>query len=111
MGYNDDIIDFKFIAPLFVDPPDATQLPPHKMKATHVVAATNSPDLRVVNLNTFDCELISGHSDIVLAVDASPDGRWIASVSKDRTVCVWRLGPLGKHHLAATGVMVRLWTR
>jgi U3 small nucleolar RNA-associated protein 13 len=69
-----------------------------------VVAATNSPDLRVVNLNTFDCELISGHSDIVLAVDASPDGRWIASVSKDRTVRVWRLGPLGKHHLAATGV-------
>ena len=104
VGYNDDIIDIKFIPPLFSDSSEGSRKAQHKVEATKIVAATNSADLRVVNLGTFDCELIAGHSDIVLAVDASPDGKWIASVSKDRTTRVWVLEPSGRYRLVATGV-------
>ena len=64
--------------------------------------------LRLFNTTTGDCELLSAHSDIVLAVDTSSDKkcalcvifccvrvahivcRHLATASKDNTVCVWR---------------------
>ena len=87
VGYNDDIIDLKFIPPHAEDGGASRTDAP----ATDIVVATNSPDLRIVNLETFDTVLIEGHRDIVLAVDVSSDGRYVTSVSKDRTVNVHRL--------------------
>jgi WD40 repeat protein len=71
-------------------------------------AVTNSPQFRVFNATTFDAELVAvraarraqgagaetwrrwqGHSDIVIAIDVSRDGRWIATGSKDTTVRLW----------------------
>ncbi|EUC53951.1 vegetative incompatibility protein HET-E-1, putative, partial [Rhizoctonia solani AG-3 Rhs1AP] len=45
-----------------------------------------------------------GHTDLILAIDVSPDGKRIVSGSQDGTICVWDpitsqlvLGPLGGH--------------
>eukprot|EP00965_Chrysotila_dentata_P108127 3571011-Pleurochrysis_carterae.AAC.1 len=35
------------------------------------------------------CRLLSGHTDIVLALDVSADGHWIGSASKDLCARVW----------------------
>jgi U3 small nucleolar RNA-associated protein 13 len=43
----------------------------------------------VFELETLSGRLVSGHTDLVLAVDVSPDGRFIASSSKDNTVRIW----------------------
>jgi U3 small nucleolar RNA-associated protein 13 len=54
-----------------------------------VVVASNSSQLRLLDLGTRACALLSGHSDLVLALDVSADGRWIGSASKDATVRLW----------------------
>lgn len=51
--------------------------------------AANSPHVRLYDLESSNCDLLVGHSDIVLSVDVSPDGRWILTGSKDRTIRVW----------------------
>lgn len=53
--------------------------------------ASNSPAVRLMDVSSFSCDLLAGHRDIVLAVDVSPDGRWLASASKDNTARVWCL--------------------
>ncbi|GAI89968.1 unnamed protein product [marine sediment metagenome] len=45
--------------------------------------------LRVFEMESLGGRLVSGHTDLVLAVDVSPDGRYIASCSKDNTVRIW----------------------
>ena len=57
VGYNDDVIDLKFIPPHAEDGGASRTDAP----ATDIVVATNSPDLRIVNLETFDTVLIEGH--------------------------------------------------
>lgn len=53
--------------------------------------ASNSPAVRLMDVSSFSCDLLSGHRDIVLAVDVSPDGRWLATASKDNSARVWCL--------------------
>lgn len=72
VGFNDQIIDLKFI--------------PGENRVTVV---NNSSQFRIFDLDSFDAELLSAHDDVVLGVDVSFDGKFIASVSKDCTVKVW----------------------
>lgn len=51
--------------------------------------ATNSSLIRVYSRTGLDARLLSGHTSIVLTMDASADGRIFASGSKDRTARVW----------------------
>ena len=77
VGHNDEIIDLRFLPTL------------NSRGSAQAVVVTNSPQPRVFDLQTLSASLLSGHSDVVLAVDVSADGRVIATSSKDRTVRVW----------------------
>ena len=100
VGYNDEIIDLKFIPTSSGVPGEA----PETKRSDRIVMAANSDQLRSFHLQTFDCELMYGHKDIVLACDVSPDGLWLASVSKDQTVRVWDLVSYKSSVCVALGV-------
>lgn len=74
LGFNDEIIDLKAH-------PDNR----------HVFMASNSSQIRCLNLENLQADLISGHMDTVLALDISPCGKYIVSASKDTTVRFWSL--------------------
>eukprot|EP01063_Lacrimia_lanifica_P011425 TRINITY_DN18208_c0_g1_i1.p1 TRINITY_DN18208_c0_g1~~TRINITY_DN18208_c0_g1_i1.p1 ORF type:complete len:882 (+),score=384.82 TRINITY_DN18208_c0_g1_i1:88-2733(+) len=56
-----------------------------------VVAASNSAAIRVFHTTSPFCELLTGHSDVVLTLSTSPCRKYLASAGKDRTVRVWDL--------------------
>ncbi|CDW57894.1 transducin beta protein 3 like [Trichuris trichiura] len=65
----------------------------------HFVVATNSADIRVYNVATGHCQLVSGHTDIVLCVSAP---KWSTSLflssSKDNTARIWRFSGIDDIH-------------
>ncbi|KAJ1919832.1 U3 small nucleolar RNA-associated protein [Mycoemilia scoparia] len=75
-GYNEEITDIKYIGP----------------NKQHVIVATNSEQLRLYNLDNHNCELIYGHSDIILSLDVHEldnNTSLFVSGSKDNTAKVW----------------------
>lgn len=56
-----------------------------------VALATNSPALRLVRWPAapYDYQLREGHTDLLNALDASADGQWLATASKDTTARIW----------------------
>jgi len=83
VGFNDQVIAVKY-------------LPSGKeggKEGGRVVVASNSPQVRIFRLGDLSCEcLLEGqHTETVLSVDVSPDGRWVVTGGKDRTVCLWLL--------------------
>ncbi|CAF0814946.1 unnamed protein product [Adineta ricciae] len=56
---------------------------------THVVVASNDDKVKIFNLNTWNCQLLKGHTDIVIGLDISHDHRLIATCSKDDVVRIW----------------------
>lgn len=79
IGFNDEIIDAVFVSGQSSSSQAQTQL----------VLATNSNLIRLYSTTTFDSRLLSGHKDMVLCLDKSIDGKWLASGSKDRTARIW----------------------
>ncbi|KAF9182509.1 U3 small nucleolar RNA-associated protein 13 [Haplosporangium sp. Z 767] len=75
VGYNDEIIDVAYIGE----------------EENHLAVAANSEQIRIFNLKEFECDLIYGHSDIVICLDRNTDGTLLASGSKDNTAKVWTL--------------------
>ena len=71
VGFNDEIIDLKY-------------LPGEQNK---VVMANSTNHLAIVDLETFNHEVLSGHSAIIMSLDVS--GKYIVSGSKDNTARVW----------------------
>ncbi len=61
VGFNDEIIDIKAITI-------------GNKGCCKIAVATNSPQVRLFDLNTFSADMLDGHKDIVLALDVSPDG-------------------------------------
>ncbi|WFD07219.1 U3 small nucleolar RNA-associated protein 13 [Malassezia vespertilionis] len=76
VGYNDEIVDMALVRSN-----DTQQL----------AVASNNAQIRLFKLDTQDqnVELLDGHRDMVLSVDASGDQQWLASASKDRTARIW----------------------
>lgn len=52
-GNNDEILDLKYFG----------------NNSQYAVVATNSPHIKVFELETWDCEILYGHTDIVLCID------------------------------------------
>ena len=76
VGHNDEILDLKIV-------------PERSSSSGSIVVATNSPQVRVFDLENFSCAVLDGHVATVLCVDASPCGRYLASAGKDKTFRIW----------------------
>ena len=85
LGYNDEIIDIKSSPASLRDGVSNSET--HNGHQLYI--ATNSTQIRCLDADTFDARLFSGHTDTVLSIDLSRDGRWLVSGSKDATVRVW----------------------
>jgi U3 small nucleolar RNA-associated protein 13 len=75
IGFNDEVIDTIFLSATGPD--------------SHLVLATNSNLIRIYDSQTMDARLLGGHTDVVLCLDKSPDGKWLVSGSKDNTARIW----------------------
>jgi U3 small nucleolar RNA-associated protein 13 len=73
IGYNDEVIDITYIG----------------SNNDHLAVATNTEQIRIYHINTLDCDVIYGHSDIVICLDRSSDGTLLLSGSKDHTARLW----------------------
>ena len=73
-GYSEEILDLSLVA-----------------GGTRLAVATNTEQIRVYDLKTFDCDIIYGHADIVLAIATSFDGNFLATGSKDHTAKIWQV--------------------
>jgi WD40 repeat protein len=92
VGHSDEIVDVAYLPPPLPVPADAPQ-PGLALHAIHrkqlVAVATNSEQLRLMDVADFSTTLCDGHGGIVLAVSPSPDGTLVATASKDFTARVW----------------------
>ncbi|KAH6917021.1 U3 small nucleolar RNA-associated protein [Coprinopsis sp. MPI-PUGE-AT-0042] len=77
IGYNDEIVDSTFLRPK------------SSSQTSLLALATNSSLIRLYSPETLDARLLQGHSDIVLALDRSGDGSFLASGSKDKEIRIW----------------------
>lgn len=75
VGYNDEVLDVKFLG----------------KEDSHIVVATNSSQLKVFELATSSCQILYGHTDTVLSLDVFRKGSLFASCAKDKCVRVWRM--------------------
>ncbi|KAM7386801.1 hypothetical protein PAMA_009431 [Pampus argenteus] len=88
VGYNDEVLDVKFLG----------------KDDSHIVVATNSCQLKVFELLTNSCQILYGHTDTVLSLDVFKKGFLFASCAKDRSVRVWKIdSESGQVHCVAHG--------
>ena len=63
---------------------------------TYMAVATNSEHVKIFRRGTLDCQVLHGHSRVVLALDAfsppPPLPLLLATSSKDHTIRVWEEG-------------------
>ena len=92
VGYNDEIVDV------------AVLQRGEEGAGAHLAVASNNRLVRIYRLDAddHDAVLLPGHGDMVLSVDASADGRWLASASRDRTARIW--APHGAREWRAAAV-------
>lgn len=77
VGYNDDILDIKVLG----------------KNDSHIVVATNSPNIKVFEISSSSCQVLHGHTGNVLCVDVFPNKVSFVSSSKDNSVILWTLLP------------------
>lgn len=56
VGFSDEILDIAYLG----------------RKESHIAVATNSCDIKVYKSENMACQLLQGHSDIVVALSTSP---------------------------------------
>lgn len=81
-------------------------------KNRYLAMATNSNDIKLFDVDTMNCTVLRGHTDIVLAVAAR--GQILVSSAKDYSIKVWRVDAqkleafclgTGTRHTAAVGTV------
>ncbi len=85
VGYNDDILDVQYTGP----------------SDSHIAVATNSEMIKVFEVETWDCQILRGHSNTVMCLDVLQTGFLLASGSKVRPKITFigsqSLGPINGH--------------
>jgi U3 small nucleolar RNA-associated protein 13 len=57
---------------------------------TRLAIATNTPEVRILNLDKrLECDVLVGHTDIVISIDRTYDGNWLATAGKDNQARLW----------------------
>ncbi|OLL24523.1 putative U3 small nucleolar RNA-associated protein 13 [Neolecta irregularis DAH-3] len=74
-GQHDEIIDCTYVSE----------------DQKYIAIATNSNEIGILDVDGFDCTFVEGHSDIVICLDRSLDGNWLATGSKDNSAKLWKL--------------------
>ncbi|WAQ96702.1 TBL3-like protein [Mya arenaria] len=97
-GNNDEILDVKYFGE----------------GDGYAIVATNSQHIKVFELETWNCEILYGHTDIVLAIAHIDKTDMFISSGKDNTVRVWQINPevkqvsclaVGQGHTGAVGAL------
>lgn len=86
-GYSEEVLDVRFLGP----------------SDSHIVVASNSPCLKVFELQTLACQILHGHTDIVLALDVFRKGWLFASCAKDQSIRIWKMNKAGQVACVAQG--------
>ena len=73
VGCNDDILDISVLGNDVIGESDDVTSSDVSSDDFRLAVVTNSPQIRIFD-NNFDCKTLNGHTDIVLAIDSSPDG-------------------------------------
>lgn len=74
IGFSDEILDIIYVG----------------KNDSHLAIATNSSDIKLYEDSTMNCQLLKGHSDIVLAVSkSSANPELMVSSSKDNSIRLW----------------------
>ena len=77
IGCNDDVLDMAVLNPPN-ESRDNSSDDDDNIGNSHCglkfAVVTNSAQVRLMDGNSFECVSLNGHSDIVLAIDATPDG-------------------------------------
>lgn len=76
---------------------------------THIALATNSEDVRILNLQTHPADaslasfhddyfgsevgILKGHTDIIISMDVDWSGHWLATGGKDDSARLWKVDP------------------
>ncbi|XP_060071465.1 transducin beta-like protein 3 [Ylistrum balloti] len=101
-GYIDEVLDLQLMGE----------------QDSHLVMATNSQHLKVFELETWNCQILQGHSDIVLSVCIHHKENLIASSSKDNSIRLWKMDAVtgrvkcvavGQGHTHAVNTMAFSW--
>ena len=85
-GQHDEILDCAFVGP----------------SESHLAVAPNESEIRILNIQTSVCDVLSGHRDTVLCLDKSHLGEWLASGSKDHEARLWKLELSNDHRVEST---------
>lgn len=72
MGYTDEILDVVYLG----------------ADDTHIAVATNSCDIKLYHISSMNCQLLSGHTGIVLALAATPANPSLFISSAKVHVCI-----------------------
>lgn len=77
IGYTDEILDVVYVGE----------------NDSHLAVATNSSDIKLYNLSTMSCQLLRGHTDLVLGLAVTQSNRnLLVSSAKDNSVRLWLMG-------------------
>lgn len=93
MGSFDEILDIALIREGAAEVSGEGEGGEKEARPLRVAVISNSPHVQILNSAAGTVNLL-GHEDVVLSVDASPDGKWLVTSSKDRTCRVWSVDSL-----------------
>jgi U3 small nucleolar RNA-associated protein 13 len=76
-GFNEEIIEASFLG----------------NESSKLAVATNTEHIRIYELGSAFCEILYGHSDMIMSMNKSSDGKLLISGSKDNSALIWKMNP------------------